>query len=170
VLLVDAAWRVLLLRGCDPARPHHRYWFTVGGGLDDGETPVQGAVRELFEETGLRVDPAALGEPVFHDVTEFPFDGRWYRQDQEFYLVQVRSWQVDFAGFNAIERATVDAHRWWSTDELRATDERFYPLELPDLLDGLSGAFGPPAVDRSRPGRPEPSAPPADPACEDVPC
>ncbi len=37
VLLLDGAGRVLLLRGFDPAMPEHRYWFTVGGGLDDGE-------------------------------------------------------------------------------------------------------------------------------------
>jgi 8-oxo-dGTP pyrophosphatase MutT (NUDIX family) len=138
VLLVDAAWRVLMLRGHDPARPHHRYWFTVGGGLNAGETPAEGAVRELREETGLRVDLDAVGEPVFHDVTEFPFDGRWYRQEQEFFLVRVDSWEVDFAGHDEIERATVDAHRWWSVEELRATDERYYPPGLPDLLTALA--------------------------------
>jgi 8-oxo-dGTP pyrophosphatase MutT (NUDIX family) len=138
VLLVDASRRVLMLRGRDPGRPHHSYWFTVGGGLDAGETPAQGAVRELFEETGLRVDPDAVGEPVFHEVVEFPFDGHWYRQDQDFFLLRVDSWQVDFAGLNDIERASVDAHRWWSVAELRATDERYYPPCLPDLLSDLS--------------------------------
>jgi 8-oxo-dGTP pyrophosphatase MutT (NUDIX family) len=138
VLLVDASRRVLMLRGRDPARPHHQYWFTVGGGLDAGETPAQGAVRELFEETGLRVAPEAVGAPVFHEVVEFPFDGRWYRQDQDFFLLRVDSWQVDFAGLNEIERATVDAHRWWSVAELRATDERYYPPALPELLCDLS--------------------------------
>src|SRR4051812_40554767 len=108
VLLVDAAERVLLLRGHDPARPDHRYWFTVGGGLDHGETGAEAAARELFEETGLRVQSAAVGAPVHGEVTEFPFDGTWYRQSQEFYLVRVDSWQVDFAGHNAIERAVVD--------------------------------------------------------------
>jgi 8-oxo-dGTP pyrophosphatase MutT (NUDIX family) len=140
VLLVDASWRVLMLRGRDPGRPDHRYWFTVGGGLDAGETPVDGAVRELREETGLRVAPEAIGEPVFHEVTEFPFDGRWYRQEQDFFLLRVNSWEVDFAGHNAIERATVDAYRWWSADELRATTERYYPAELPDLLARLEVA------------------------------
>jgi 8-oxo-dGTP pyrophosphatase MutT (NUDIX family) len=137
VLLVDASSRVLMLRGRDPAQPSRPYWFTVGGGLDAGETPAQGAVRELFEETGLRVGPEAVGEPVFHEVVEFPFDGRWYRQDQDFFLLRVDSWQVDFAGFNEIERASVDAHRWWSVAELRATDERYYPPSLPELLSGL---------------------------------
>ena len=31
VLVMDAAWRVLMLHGHDPARPDHWYWFTVGG-------------------------------------------------------------------------------------------------------------------------------------------
>lgn len=31
-----------------------------GGVLEDGETPVEGAVRELLEETGLKVDTSEL--------------------------------------------------------------------------------------------------------------
>src|SRR3569623_709888 len=96
VLSVDAGSRVLLLRGHDPARPDHRYWLTVGGGLDAGASPLAGAVRELAAETGLRGDPATLGTPVFHEVTEFPFDGLWYRQQQDFFLLRVDSWDVDF--------------------------------------------------------------------------
>jgi 8-oxo-dGTP pyrophosphatase MutT (NUDIX family) len=134
VLLVDASSRVLMLRGRDPAQPGHPYWFTVGGGLDAGETSAQGAVRELFEETGLRVAPEAVGEPVFHEVVEFPFDGRWYRQDQDFFLLRVPRWEVDTGGFDADERAVVDDHRWWSAQELDDTDETVYPEELPGLL------------------------------------
>jgi 8-oxo-dGTP pyrophosphatase MutT (NUDIX family) len=140
VLLVDAAQRVLLLHGTDPARPDHWYWFTVGGGLDAGESPAEGAARELFEETGLRLTPEAVGEPVHRDITEFPFDGLWYRQEQDFFLVRVDSWEVDFAGHNEIERASVDGYRWWAVEELRATGERFYPPDLADVLGRLLGA------------------------------
>ncbi|MFB9234307.1 NUDIX hydrolase [Plantactinospora siamensis] len=144
VLLVDDAGRVLLLHGRDPARPGHHYWFTPGGGLDPGESAVAGAARELAEETGLRLPPAALGEPVWREVTEFPFDGRWYRQEQEFFLVRVPSWAPDTSGFDEIERNTIDAHRWWAPAELAATGERFYPAELVSVLraalDAAAGA------------------------------
>ncbi|SCL21354.1 ADP-ribose pyrophosphatase YjhB, NUDIX family [Micromonospora rhizosphaerae] len=134
VLLVDAADRVLLFAGTDPARPGHSYWFTPGGGLDPGESPADGAARELAEETGLRLTPDELGVPVWSETVEFPFDGVWYRQEQEFFIVRVPAWEVDTAGFNEIERASVSGHRWWSLAELAHTEERYYPEDLPVVL------------------------------------
>jgi 8-oxo-dGTP pyrophosphatase MutT (NUDIX family) len=134
VLLVDDEERVLMFHGYDPARPDHSYWFTPGGGLDPGESSVDGAVRELAEETGLRRAPGSLGEPVWRETTEFPFDGTWYRQEQDFYLVRVPSWDVDTAGFDDIERGSIDGFRWWDVASLEATAERFYPVGLPALL------------------------------------
>ncbi|MGW5558033.1 NUDIX hydrolase [Micromonospora sp. NPDC003944] len=145
VLLVDAAGRVLLFEGFDPARPGHRYWFTPGGGLDPLESPASAAARELAEETGLRVDPAELGESVWSDATEFSFDGTWYRQEQDFFLLRVDSWRVDTTGFNDIERRSIADHRWWVPGELAASGDRFYPPELPALLTRLeqSATAGP---------------------------
>jgi 8-oxo-dGTP pyrophosphatase MutT (NUDIX family) len=137
VVLVDHADRVLLLRGGDPARPDLRYWFTPGGGLKDGESPAEGAARELFEETGLHADPAELGEPVWHQVTEFSYDNRQYRQEQDFYFLRVEQWQVDTAGMDPDEQVTIDEHRWWSAAELDATEETVFPADLADLVRGL---------------------------------
>ncbi|MFI7429243.1 NUDIX hydrolase [Micromonospora sp. NPDC049836] len=151
VLLVDAGGRVLLFEGSDPARPAHRYWFTPGGGLHPEETPAEGAARELAEETGLRLAPAELGDPVRAETIEFPFDGVWYRQEQEFFLVRVPGWAVDTAGFDEIERASVHGHRWWTAAELAASTERYYPADLPDLLTRALGAGSVPAGNGSLP-------------------
>ena len=134
VLLVDPAGRVLLLHGIDPGRPGTHWWFTAGGGLDDGETTPDAAARELFEELGLRVAPADLGEPVWSEVTEFEFDTRHYRQSQDFFLLRVPGWQVDTAGMDAEEQLTIIGHRWWSAAEIEATDELIFPAGLADLL------------------------------------
>jgi hypothetical protein len=67
-------------------------------------------------------------------MAEFPYDGRWYRQEQDFYVVRVDFWEVSFDGFDAEERRSIDGHRWWSVEELATTRDRFYPQELPALL------------------------------------
>lgn len=97
----------------------------------------------MAEETGLRLDPAELGEPVWSDATEFPFDGKWYRQEQDFFLFRVQTWQVDTAGFNDVEQRSIAGHRWWLPDELAASGERFYLSELPALLNRLGQSRAP---------------------------
>ena len=133
---------MLLFQGFDPARPEHRYWMTPGGGLDTGELPAAGAARELAEETGLRLRPGELGAPVWREIVEFSFDGRWYRQEQEFFLARVRHWEVDTSGFDEVERATIDEHRWWTVDELERTAERLYPYQLAAVLRRALGGGG----------------------------
>ena len=136
VLLLDDAGRVLLLHGRDPDRPGHEYWFTVGGGLEPGEGFVEAAVRELREETGLDMGPADLTGPVWRQLTEFPFGGRWYAQEQEFFVAHAPDgpWAFSRAGFDEIEAAIIDRFAWWSVAELEATGERYYPGELAAVL------------------------------------
>ncbi len=140
VLLLDAQERVLLFRGLDPREPERgTWWLTPGGGLDPGETSAQGAARELAEETGLRVAPESLGEPVHERVAEFVFDGQAYRQREQFFVVRVEAHAVDTAGFTALEVLAMPEHRWWTPDELRATDAVVYPEGLAGLLARAAG-------------------------------
>lgn len=139
VLVLDAAGRLLMLHGFDPAEPATRYWFTVGGGIDDGESPAAAAVRELYEETGLRIPVGELGEPVHHDVTDFGFDGVRYHQEQDFFVVRVAGGPIAPAALDAVEHATISEYRWWSAAELAATGDPYYPRELPALVRRLTG-------------------------------
>ena len=50
--------QVLLLRRRKP--PYAGYWVAPGGKVEPGESPHEGAVRELAEETGLRASQAEL--------------------------------------------------------------------------------------------------------------
>jgi 8-oxo-dGTP pyrophosphatase MutT (NUDIX family) len=141
VLVIDADYRVLLLHGFDPARPGQPYWITAGGGAKAGESLAEAAARELREETGIIARPAELGEPVWHQVAEFSFDGRQFRQEQDFFLLRVgapgRPPEVSADGLEDEEAAVIDGYRWWTMAELESTSESFYPANLIGLIRGL---------------------------------
>lgn len=53
--VIDPAGRILLQLRTDDHK-----WAMPGGGLEVGETPAAGVVREAFEETGVRCQAVAL--------------------------------------------------------------------------------------------------------------
>src|SRR5262249_30102470 len=64
-LVFDDDGRVLLVRHSNGG-----VWVAPGGAIDPGETPQDALVREVWEETGLRVMPKRMcgvfGGPEFH--------------------------------------------------------------------------------------------------------
>ncbi|MCU1587466.1 MAG: hydrolase [Frankiales bacterium] len=139
VLLLDGEDRVLLFRGVDPGAPDRgSWWFTPGGGLDPGETHRDGAVRELYEETGLRCEAAALIGPVHEEESLFEFATISFLQHSTFFVHRVDRHVVDVSGFQELEASSIVEHRWWSREALRATDETYYPTCLVELLDRVA--------------------------------
>lgn len=53
--------------------PFIRQWFQPGGHIDTGEEPIQAAIREVFEETGVVCESLnEFMEPVDIDLHEIP--------------------------------------------------------------------------------------------------
>ncbi|SDH18273.1 Uncharacterized conserved protein [Lentzea fradiae] len=141
VVLLDPSGRVLLFQGFDPARPHELFWFTVGGGVEDGEELRDTAVREAFEETGVKLAPEALTGPVWRRRTVFSFDGTTFDAEEWFFFATVDGVEIDTSGFNDAEEHSISSFRWWTAEELAATDETVYPVQLAELLPTLSGEW-----------------------------
>ncbi|MFG2530604.1 NUDIX hydrolase [Streptomyces sp. NPDC048516] len=147
VLLIDARDRLLLLKfHVDPDDPESGLgWCTPGGGVEDGETLAQAAARELREETGLSVEPEALGSAIAE--TSGYADVGWaagiFRD--VFFALRVTSHQVDVTGQEANERKYHAGYHWWPLADLAATDETIYPFGLAELAAQLVTGHAPAA-------------------------
>jgi len=144
VILLDEDDRVLLIRGHDVDQPERSWWFTVGGGIDDGEDPLSAALREVREETGIVLDAAQLVGPVFTRSAIFDFFLEHCRQDETIYLARVPAASfgaVDRAGWTELEHDVIDELRWWSLDDLDRVEIEVFPESLVALVRGLLPAW-----------------------------
>lgn len=138
LVLLDADERVLMVRGHDIDDPARSWWFTVGGGIERGETAAEAAVRELREEAGLVIDVAGVVGPVAARSAAFDFARQTVRQDEEFFLARIETpGPVVTDGWSEVERAFMDDVRWLDLDTLAAVTEEVFPAGLVDLVRGL---------------------------------
>lgn len=133
VLLFDGEGRVLLAKGHDEDQPERSWWFTIGGGIEAGEEPREAAVREVYEETGLRLDVDDLLGPVLYRRAQFDFLAVTARQDEWFFIARAPSTTLNANGWTDLERSVIDAQKWWDIDEAAASiDGDVYPACILD--------------------------------------
>jgi 8-oxo-dGTP pyrophosphatase MutT (NUDIX family) len=136
----DVLGRVLLFRTRELSIPELGYWWELpGGGIDDGETYVDAAVRELREEAGIQVTPGQVGEPRWRRTASFRHRGSRRLQHE---VVAVVSLDIPGPDVDGSERLTYEVEDyvgfcWSSVADIVASAERFYPGQLPRLLPGL---------------------------------
>ncbi len=157
VIPVDEAHRALLLLGSEPDRPAWRFWFTIGGIADPGESLRQAATRELAEEVGIVVAEEALGEPYLESVIEFDWAGRRIVQHQTFFAVRLpKGAAPHLGGLDAVEQDTTFDWGLRSVAQLEAEPNTLATPELPGYvaaaLDELRRREGLGAGSREAPG------------------
>ncbi len=140
VILLDADGAVLLFCGSDPAsaqNPAPRWWFTVGGAVQAGESLAEAAVRELDEETGLQVEAGELIGPVWSRNAVIDFNGSVIYSEELYFVHRTERFEPSESGRSGLERTYIHAHQWCDATmiaELAAAGETVYPLQLGELL------------------------------------
>ena len=140
--VVDDAGRLLLLDCTDPDRPDVRWWELPGGGVEPGEDEVAALVREVLEETGLVVEPAAVGPLLWTQESTFLFRSvrRWSRCHGRVVRLPAPGTATGAPAAPVLtddEQGSILGLRWWTPQELATSGERFFPRSVPALLPRL---------------------------------
>ncbi len=138
VLLFDVKKRILLMKGRTPgARNGPGIWFTIGGGVEPGETYAQAAAREIREETGI--EDFILGPVVWlrEGLMRMPEPTLF---KERYFLARCEGADPKRDGWRPEEHDLIDDIRWWTLSELLTTADRVVPpgmvSRLPAIVQG----------------------------------
>lgn len=138
VLVFDEDGALLLMKQHWGRRVRPARWLTVGGGIDPGEDAATAAIRELYEETGLRVD--AVGEPVAFREIELPPAEAYGRRTAVYFVLRTPRFEIARDAWTEDEQDDIVDVRWFTPAELAASDDVFDPEDVRRIIAEIGGA------------------------------
>ena len=146
ILLLNDADELLLMRTDDPnttdidGKQRGPIWYTIGGGVEEGESLLETAAREAFEEAGIPKEAIAFGPIVWYNSRDLILRGVPVHIQNRFILARTRQREFSLDHLTPEERDVVQTLAWFSLEKLRSCPETIYPRDLlkhlPDLLAG----------------------------------
>jgi putative (di)nucleoside polyphosphate hydrolase len=121
-------------------------WQMPQGGIDAGETPMQAALRELYEETGTdKAEIIAESRQWLHYDLPVPiaataWRGRYHGQRQKWFLMRFEGEDIDID--LSRHDAEFDAWKWVNPGELPGLIVDFKRALYIELLDEFREQLG----------------------------
>jgi 8-oxo-dGTP diphosphatase len=136
-MLFEESGDVLLVRFVVPrVDGEFMFWALPGGEIEEGETELAAAVREVKEELGLEVEVVG---PVYCDRNQFLHQGEMQDNTDFLFWAKCRREEPQLMGVTADEREIMREIRWWSAGEITKSRERIFPENLAERVREQSG-------------------------------
>ena len=140
IILINPQNKILLLQAHHEPAPNlddrykEPYWFTPGGRYEDGESELEAAKRELYEETGLQNDDVTFGPVVWTGEIDLVIYDQPTHLKNKFIVAHTTKSEITFENFTEEEKTVIKNHRWFSLDDILTSSETIYPEILHEIL------------------------------------
>ena len=139
-MLLDESGGILLIRFV-VMRPvgEFVFWALPGGEIEPGESEIEAAAREVREELGLEL---TVTGPVYCDSNQFWHQGDMQDNVDFLFRAECRREEPRLIGFTSDEKEIMKEVRWWNAEEVEASEERIFPVNLAARMRELNGHTG----------------------------
>lgn len=148
VILLNKANEILLACADDPTittvegKYNGRFWFPVGGKIESHESLQAAALREIYEETGIRKKAIELGPLVWFGEFPLVLNGVPTLLKQKFIVAKTEQKGFSLSNLTPEEKKMIKTMAWFSLEQIKTSKEVIYPVVLADYLaDILSGNY-----------------------------
>lgn len=135
LLIINENLEVLLFQFFheNDALAGQKYWATVGGGVENGETFEQAACRELYEETGIVRDDVGICVDTRNFEMLLP-SSEIVISNERFFVIFVKDDEIKTNNWSDHEKKVISKSNWWKLEDLRETSETVFPNDIPNIL------------------------------------
>ncbi len=119
-----------------------RFWCTIGGEIETGESVEQAAIREIYEESGIEENEIEIGPVVWYSSINLVLKRILTQLEESFIVVKTKQNKVFLQNPTQDEQRTVKELRWFSLANIQKSPEVIFPIPLPEYFpDIISGKY-----------------------------
>jgi 8-oxo-dGTP pyrophosphatase MutT (NUDIX family) len=148
VILLNNHNELLLMLVDDPrttsvdGKSRGKFWCLIGGEIEQNETLNQAAIREIYEETGIKKEDVELGPVVWFGEFDLILSGKFTHFKQKFIVAKTKKNKIALEFLTREEKAVVQSIEWFSLEKMKNCKEVVYPVGLSEYLsDILAGKY-----------------------------
>jgi 8-oxo-dGTP pyrophosphatase MutT (NUDIX family) len=143
IILLNDADELLLMCMDDPETKsiggeyNGHFWTLIGGQIEAGETIEEAAIREIFEETGIKREDIDFGPVVWFGEFDLQLHNILTHIKQRFIVARTKRSTFSLGNLTREEAKVVTKLAWFSFDNIEKSTEPIYPILLPIYLENI---------------------------------